>query len=105
MQAIKGLVVAALLAVWCFPAVSLAKPEPAAPPALPQVVTSRSAGTAAAETTGAMQGAASSEAAQLAQREQQAQDLQNYRGGEGVYIYLGSGVLVVLVVILLILLI
>ena len=96
MNAIKRAVVVALLSVWCFPAVSLAKPEPAQPAPLPAVVTSTAAPGART--------ARSTEARQLAAREQQAQDLQDFKGGEGyVSIYIGSGVLLVAVIILLLL--
>jgi hypothetical protein len=101
MAAIQRAVVIALLAVWCFPAVSAAKTtEPTGPAPLPALVTETAARTpAAARTTSAL------EAAQLAAREKQAQDLQNFKGGEGVYIYMGSGVLLVAVIILLLVLI
>ena len=45
-----------------------------------------------------------SEATELAQREQQAQDLQDFRGG-AVYLYFGSGVALVLLIILIVILI
>jgi hypothetical protein len=96
---VKGLVVAALLAIWCFPAVSLAKPMPADPAPLPSAVTSTRAPVAAAAQT-----TESAEAASLAQREHQSQNLQDYKGGAAV-VYVGSGVLLVVVIVLLILLI
>src|SRR5205807_768600 len=43
MTAIRRAVVLALLAVWTFPAVSLAKPEPADPAPLPAAITSAAA--------------------------------------------------------------
>ena len=99
MNAIRKAVVVALLAVWSFPAASLAKSEPASAPAVPSMLTKNGNGrTPAAQTTG------SSEAASFAEREQQAQQLQDFKGG-GVSIYVGSGVLLVLVIVLLILLI
>jgi hypothetical protein len=89
------MVVGILLAVWCFPAVSLAKPEPPVPPA---AVTTGGAGQTRAANTG------SAETRSLAEREKQAQDLQDYRGG-AVAIYFGSGAAFVLLIILLIILI
>lgn len=100
MKKIQGVVVAALLAIWCFPAVSSAKTLPAADPApLPSAVTSTRAPVAAEAP--ATQNA---EAATLAQREHQSQNLQDYKGGAAV-VYVGSGVLLVVVIVLLILLI
>jgi len=100
MKTIRGLVVATLLAIWCFPAISSAKTLPAADPApLPGLVTSTSARTeapAAASTA--------SEASDLSTREQQSRNLQDFKGGYAV-IYVGSGVVLVLVIVLLILLI
>lgn len=98
MKKIQGVVVAALLAIWCFPAVSFAKSLPADPAPLPAVVTSTHA-PVAAETS-----APTSESAQLAQREQQSQNLQDYKGGAAV-VYVGSGVLLVVIIVLLILLV
>jgi hypothetical protein len=98
MKSIMRTVVVALLAVWCFPAVSLAQPMPATPPPLPAVVTTTSAAAATESQSG------TAETAQLAAREKQSQDLQNWKGGEGVSIYVGSGVLLVAVIVLLILL-
>ncbi len=95
MNAIRRLVVATLLAVWCFPAVSGANPltRPptplAAEPASPIPATSVDNG--------------GPEIASLAARQQQARQLQNFKGGRG-YIYVGSSVVVVLLVVLLVLL-
>ena len=103
MNKIRGLVVGVLLAVWCFPALSSAKglpPEPVAPPAA--VAT----GTTATE-TGAASSVASSTApafGSLAQREQQAPNLQDFKGGSAV-IFVGSGTVLVLLIVLLILII
>ncbi|HVV48785.1 MAG TPA: hypothetical protein VHO06_03925 [Polyangia bacterium] len=97
MNKIRGLVVAALLAVWCFPAVSSAKTWASEPSSLPAAVTERSAAPAATPQQAA-------ETANLAQREQQARDLQDFNGG-AVAIYVSSGVLLVAVIVLLILLI
>lgn len=93
MTTIRRAVVVALLAIWSFPAVSLASPVPASPPP----VTSTTAATGGRTPT--------SETANLAAREKQAQDVQDFKGGEGVYIYFGSGAVLVLVIILLILII
>jgi hypothetical protein len=95
MKALQRFVVLVLLGVWSFPAVSLAK----------------SGADPAAETSGARRApaatapAAAGESAELAAREQQAKQLQDFRGGEGVYLYVGGGVLAVLAVVLLVLLI
>ena len=80
-----------------FPAVSLAKPGPApVADVAPSPFGPRPQDTATTVPT-------AGSAANLAAREQQSKELQNFRGG-AVYIYLGSGALVVLVVVLLILL-
>lgn len=95
MNAIRRAVVATLLAVWCFPAVSLATPAPRSPaplmaqPAATAPVTP--SGTAGVETDA------------LAAREQQARQLQDFKGGR-VYVYIGSSVLVVILVVILVLL-
>lgn len=99
MKKIQGVVVAALLAVWCFPAVSSAKSMPADPAPLPSAVTETRA-PVAAQTPVTQE----TEAATLAQREHQSQNLQDYKGGAAV-VYVGSGVLLVVVIVLLILLI
>jgi hypothetical protein len=97
MTLIKRIVVAALLAVWCFPGASFAKSEPANPPAF-----SAPAGTAGV----AQPRSESAEVANLATREKQAQsqNLTDFNGG-AVYVYLGSGAVLVLVIILIILLV
>jgi peptidoglycan/LPS O-acetylase OafA/YrhL len=94
MKAIRRAVVAALLAVWCFPAVSLAKSEPPAPaPVVAQTTAPRapaaSAGTAA-------------ESESLAAREQKAPDLQDFKGGAAVVYIGGTTLLVILLIILLV---
>src|SRR3569832_1007647 len=88
MKSLQRLVVAALLAVWCFPAVSLAAPPP---PAAAVDVGSRGASGASPAPSSAQ-----TEASELATREKQAQDLQNFKGG-GVYVYLGGGATLILV--------
>jgi hypothetical protein len=89
MDKIRGVVVAVLLSVWFFPAVSSAKSLAADSKPLP----------AAAATP-----AATGEAANLAAREQQAPGLQDYKGG-AVAVYVSSGVLLVAVIVLLLLLV
>jgi hypothetical protein len=98
MNGIRGTVFATLLTVWCFPMVSSAKALSSEPPA-PVAAFGRAgrADSAATPSSG-------SEAASLASREQQSRDLQDFRGG-GVTIYIGSGVLLIVLIILLILLI
>jgi|SRR4051812_36177078 hypothetical protein len=103
MNQIRKVVVAVLLAVWCFPALSQAAPSRGNEEKLPAAVTETAAQRTPAPTQ-STQAPASSEAQKLSQREQQTPDLQDFKGG-GVYIYMGSGVLLVLVIILLILLI
>jgi hypothetical protein len=90
MKTFRTAVIAALLAIWSFPAVSLAAPPPSPPVAAQPAATDKRAG--------------ASEATELAQREQQAQDLQDFRGG-AVYLYFGSGVALVLLIILIVILI
>lgn len=99
MNGIRGTVLATLLTVWCFPMVSSAKALASEPPA-PAAAVAR-AGTAAGSVATSSGG---SEATSLATREQQARELQDFRGG-GVTIYIGSGVLLIVLIILLILLV
>ena len=89
--ALRRGVVIVLLGVWFFPATGLT-----APPA--PIHRSDPSAQEVARSPGA------SEAASLAARERQTPALQNFEGG-GVSIYIGSGVLLVLVIILLIILI
>jgi hypothetical protein len=99
MGRIRAAVIATLLGVWCFPMVSSARALSAEPAASVAMVAkgTTTGGTAATPSSG-------SEAASLATREQQARNLQDFRGG-GVTIYIGSGVLFVALIILIILLI
>ena len=90
--------VAVLLAVLSSPAVGLARPRPAEPPALPAVVTGK------AVTGDRPTGQPNAEASSLAAREKQAADLQSFRGG-GVAIYIGGGVVLIGMVILLMLIV
>ncbi|MBV9495799.1 MAG: hypothetical protein JOZ54_16245 [Acidobacteria bacterium] len=87
--------VTALLAVWMFPAVGMAKPLP---------TPTAEVDPHSAETSSTQQPAADKEAASFAAREQQSPDLANFKGG-GVYIYLGSGAALVLLIVLLIILV
>jgi hypothetical protein len=96
MTAIRNVVVLALLAVWSFPAVSLAKSGPDVSTRAPAVVDMTKAAKMGPDAT--------PETQQLAAREKQAQDLQSFKGGDGVYLYFGSGAVLVLIIILLILL-
>jgi hypothetical protein len=94
MNAIRRVVVAALLAVWCFPAVSLAKSEPAEPAPLSAPMPSTGT-TANSETYQA-------EVKDLAAREQKAPELQDFKGGAAIYIGGAGLVLVILLLILLV---
>lgn len=103
MNRMRAAVIATLLGVWCFPMVSSAKAlssEPAWSPAMVERAPVNPPMSGGAATTPA----SGPEAASLAAREQQARDLQDFRGG-GVTIYIGSGVLLILLIILLIILI
>jgi hypothetical protein len=95
MAAFRRAVVVALLAIWVFPAVGAARAETAAPapPLAPATWAPRGGAQATRET------------AELGARERQAQDLQDWSGGEGVFFYVGSGLLLVLIVVLLLVII
>ncbi|HXT94660.1 MAG TPA: hypothetical protein VN853_00060 [Polyangia bacterium] len=97
MNKIRGIVVAALLAVWCFPAVSSAKTLAPDSKPLPALITESSAVPAA-------QRGSAAEAPNLAAREQQSRELQDFKGG-AVAVYVSSGVLLVAVIVLLLLLV
>jgi len=102
MNKIRGLVVGVLLAVWCFPALSSAKalpPEPAAPAWVATGTTATGTGAGSSRTS-----STDSPSASFAQREQQATNLQNFKGGSAV-IFIGSGTVLILLIVLLILLI
>jgi len=102
MNKIRGLVVGVLLAVWCFPALSSAKalpPEPAAPAWVAAGTTATGTGAGSSRTS-----STDSQSASFAQREQQATNLQNFKGGSAV-IFIGSGTVLILLIVLLILLI
>jgi len=103
MAAFRRAVVVALLAIWSFPAVSVARPAPAGPAPLPEVATA--AATPPSQTLARTGGGSSAEAAKLGTREKQARDLEDWRGGGNVFFYVGSGLLLVLIVVLLLVLI
>ena len=98
MKAFRTVVVAVILGAMFSPSVSLAKTDSRTSPVAAQQVkgTSLALANAAASTA--------SESTQYAQREQQSQDLQDFKGG-AVYLYFGSGLVLALVIILLILVI
>ena len=102
MKLFRTVVVAVILTAMFSPAMSLAKSE--APP--PPVAARQSVSTTVALTNAAVSAtnALGAEAARYAQREQQSQDVQNFKGG-AVYVYFGSGLVLALVIILLILII
>jgi len=89
MKAFRTVVVAAIIGAMFSPAMALAKSEPRTAVALKNV---------AASTMNAQ----ASESARYAQREQQSQDVQNFKGG-AVYVYFGSGLVLALIIIILIL--
>ncbi|HVZ89679.1 MAG TPA: hypothetical protein VHG72_22140 [Polyangia bacterium] len=91
MITLRRLVVVILLGVWSFPATGLATPPPAVFPA------------ARTATPAARNNPADAESEALTAREKKSPALQDFKGG-GVSIYIGSGVLLVLVIILLLVL-
>jgi hypothetical protein len=103
MTQLRRLVVAVLLAIWSFPAVSQAAPNRTDGNTLPAAVTERAAQRTSVPAQSA-QAPASSETSRLAERERQTPDLEDFKGG-GVSIYIGSGALLVVIIILLIILI
>ena len=106
MNKIRGLVVGVLLAVWCFPALGSAKGLPAQPvpsPALLATGTTPGGDTAPSSEASSEASSTGAESAGFAQRERQATNLQDFKGGSAV-IYVGSGTVLILVIILLILL-
>lgn len=96
---IQRTVVVALLAVWFFPAVSAARPLAPSPAQAPISATTSQPLTATAATSGG----SAADQAQYAEREKQAQGLEQFQGGA--YIYIGGGAVLVLLIILLILLV
>ena len=99
MKTFRAVVVAAILGSFFSPAMGVAKAEPRLPPAATQPATPATAPVA----TNAAASTSGGEAAQYAQREQQAKDVQDFKGG-AVYVYFGSGVVLALIIIILILL-
>jgi hypothetical protein len=94
MRLLRTVLVAVLLGSFFSPALGVARTEPRTQPVAAQPLAAAPAATPKAET---------GEAAQYQQREQQSQDLQNFKGG-AVYLYFGSGVVLALIIIVLILL-
>ena len=98
MKAIRRVVVAALLAVWCFPAVSMAKSAPTEPaPVSAQMPATGAASTGAAANSENNGG----EVENLATREQKAPELQDFKGGA--VIVMGGAALVALVLLIVLL--
>ena len=96
MNKIRGVVVAVLLAVCCFPAVSSAKSLAREPAPLSAAVSDMSAGSTSSPGV--------AETARLATREQQAPNLRDFKGGS-VVVYASSGAVLVAVIVLLVLLV
>ncbi len=103
MNKIRGVVVGVLLAIWFFPAVSSAKALPPAPVTPPALVATGTTQTGARAPSSAASSTASGSAS-FAQREQQASNLQDFKGGSAV-VFIGSGTVLILVLILLILIV
>jgi len=105
MRAFRTVVVAVILGAMFSPSISLAKTEPAAQPvpARQIVQTGVVLANAVESTAKAVNTQQSSESTQYGQREQQAKDLQDFKGG-AVYLYFGSGAILVLLILLIILL-
>jgi hypothetical protein len=98
MKAFRTVVVAVILAAMFAPASrALAKSEPRTAPAATETVPVPVRTVATTALT-----AVAAEAARYAAREQQSQDVQNFKGG-AVYVYFGSGLVLALVIILLVL--
>ena len=103
MKSLRRLVVTVLLGVWCSPAVGLAKPLTPSATELGATPTSPSGQAPKQAPAQRTEPATLAEALALAEREAQARDLQDFRGGS-TSIYIGSGALFVLVIVLLIIL-
>jgi hypothetical protein len=105
MNYLKKFVIITLLAVWTFPAVSQAAPLPERAPAAP----AQTAPVSSTELTPEVLALANmlaggpTESTDLAAREKQAPNLQDYKGG-AVEVYIGSGAALVLIIVLLIIL-
>lgn len=92
MKSIRSIVVAALLTVWSFPAVSQA--APAAPARVPPPVVEQVAAPVGLAAT-------TTETQSYAQREATAQQLADFVGGESAGIYIGGSTLIVALLIVL----
>jgi len=106
MNYLKKFVIITLLAVWTFPAVSQAAPvqAPASVPSTPaQSAPAKTELTPEVLALANMLAGNPTESQDLAAREKQAPNLQDYKGG-AVEIYLGSGAVLVLIIVLLIIL-
>jgi hypothetical protein len=99
MKSIRGFVVAALLTVWSFPAVSLATPV-AAPGRVPAPVTAP-----VATPVGGALPASTAETGSYAQREAAARQLADFVGGEAVGLYIGGSTLALALLIVLLIII
>ena len=101
MRAFRMAVVAVVIGAIFSPAMGMAKTEARPPVAAEQKLASTAMAltNAVASTVNAQ----STEASQYAQREQQSQNVQNFRGG-AVYLYFGSGVVLALIIIIILLL-
>jgi hypothetical protein len=100
MKALRTAVVAVVIGAIFSPAMGMARTEPRTPPVAAQQIASGALALANSAAVNAK--AQTSEAAQYAQREQQSQDVQNFKGG-AVYLYFGSGVVLALIIIILLL--
>ena len=104
MTYLKRFVIITLLAVWTFPAVSQAAPTPAPVNAPVQTAPAKSTELRPEVLALAnMLAGNPTESQDLAAREKQAPNLQDYKGG-AVEIYIGSGAVLVLIIVLLIIL-
>ncbi|HXT99778.1 MAG TPA: hypothetical protein VN903_02220 [Polyangia bacterium] len=100
MKAFRTVVVAAIIGAMFSPAMALAKSEPRTAPVAAQQIASTAV--ALKNVAASTMNAQASESARYAQREQQSQDVQNFKGG-AVYVYFGSGLVLALIIIILIL--
>jgi hypothetical protein len=101
MKSIRGFVVAALLTVWSFPAVSLA--TPVAPSRVPAPVTAPVATPVGAGLPAST--AEAGEAGSYAQRDAAARQLADFVGGESVGLYIGGSTLALALLIVLLIII
>lgn len=101
MRLFRTVVVAVLLGAMFSPAIGLANTEPRVSPAEARPLAA--ATLALARSAAVAVNAQAGEAERYAQREQQSQGVQDFKGG-AVYVYFGSGVVLALIIIILILL-